>query len=119
MPRAVVDAAAGARQNQIPSRPPHNRTAACINDDTRVIAGHGPVATKRELRAYRDMIQTVRDRVKASLAKGESLHEILASKPTREFDAQNATDRVDGDAFTTMVYESLTGARVDWKHGQK
>jgi len=92
---------------------------ARINDETRVIPGHGPVATKRELKAYRDMIQTVRDRVKASLAKGESLHEILASKPTREFDAQNATDRVDGDGFTTMVYESLTGSRVDWKHRQK
>jgi cyclase len=92
---------------------------ARINDDTRVIPGHGPVATKRELKAYRDMIQTVRDRVKASLTKGESLHEILASKPTREFDAQNATDRVDGDDFTTMVYESLTNTRVDWKHGQR
>jgi cyclase len=92
---------------------------ARINDDTRVIPGHGPVATKRELKAYRDMIQTVRDRVKASLAKGESLHEILAGKPTREFDAQNATDRVDGDGFTTMVYESLTNTRVDWKHRQR
>jgi cyclase len=44
---------------------------ARINDETRVIPGHGPVATKRELKAYRDMIQTVRDRVKASLAKAK------------------------------------------------
>ena len=92
---------------------------ARIDDKTQVIPGHGPIATKQELKAYRDMIQTVRDRVAAGLAKNESLDAILAARPTREFDAQYATDRVDGDAFTTMVYESLTGKRIDCRHAKK
>jgi cyclase len=90
-----------------------------IDDKTQVIPGHGAIATKQELKAYRDMIQTVRDRVAAGVASGKSLDEILASKPTHEFDAQYATDRVDGDGFATMVYESLTGKRVDWRHARK
>ena len=90
-----------------------------IDNKTQVVPGHGPVATKQELKAYRDMIQTVRDRVATGLGRNESLDEILAGKPTREFDAQYATDRVDGDDFTTMVYESLTGKRIDWRHAKK
>ena len=86
-----------------------------IDDKTQVVPGHGPVATKRELKAYRDMIQTVRDRVAAQVAIGKSLEEIEASKPTREFDPQYATDRVDGIGFTATVYQSLTGKRMDWK----
>jgi cyclase len=57
--------------------------------------------------------------VAAGVAAGQGLEQILASKPTREFDAQYATDRVDGDGFTVMVYQSLTGKRMDWKHTQK
>ncbi len=88
---------------------------ARIDDKTQVVPGHGPVATKHELKAYRDMIQTVRDRVAAQVAIGKSLEEIEASKPTREFDQQYATDRVDGIGFTATVYQSLTGKRMDWK----
>jgi len=88
---------------------------ARINDKTQVVPGHGPLATKRELKAYRDMLQTVRDRVAAAVAVGKTLEEIEASKPTREFDQQYATDRVDGIGFTATVYQSLTGKRMDWK----
>jgi len=87
---------------------------ARIDDKTQVVPGHGPLATKRELKAYRDMIKTVRDRVVAGIAVGKSLEDILASEPTREFDAQYATDRVGGDGFVAMVYQSLTGKRMDW-----
>jgi cyclase len=88
---------------------------ARIDDKTQIVPGHGPVATKRELKAYRDMIQTVRDRVAAQVAIGKTLEEIEASKPTREFDQQYATDRIDGIGFTATVYQSLTGKRMDWK----
>jgi len=85
-----------------------------IDDGTKVVPGHGPLATKKELKAYRDMLQTVRDRVAAQIAGGKTLEEILASHPTLEFDAQYATDRVDGDGFVATVYQSLTGKRLDW-----
>jgi hypothetical protein len=42
------------------------------------------------------------------------LAEILASHPTREFDAQYATDRMDGNGFVTTVYQSLAGKRTDF-----
>lgn len=82
---------------------------ARIDDKTQVVPGHGPLASKADLKAFRDMLQTVRDRVAAQIAAGKTLEEILASRPTREFDAQYATDRVDGNGFVTTVYQSLTG----------
>jgi cyclase len=39
--------------------------------------------------------------------------------PTREFDTQNATNRVDGDGFVAMVYQGLTGRRLDWHPAKK
>jgi cyclase len=84
---------------------------ARIDDKTVVIPGHGPIATKAQLRAYRDMIQTVRDRVAAQIAAGKTLDQVLAMKLAAEFDPQYATDRVDGNRFVTLVYESLTGTK--------
>jgi cyclase len=89
-----------------------------IDDKTQVVPGHGTLATKTQLKAYRDMIKTVRDRVATGVAKGMSLEEILATHPTREFDAQYATDRIGGPMFVGMVYQSLTGKRMDW-HASK
>jgi cyclase len=86
---------------------------ARIDDKTQVVPGHGPLATKQALKAYRDMLQTVRDRVAAQIAEGKTLKEILASHPTQEFDRQYSTDRVDGDGFTTAVFQSLTGSRTE------
>jgi cyclase len=81
---------------------------AMIDDHTQVVPGHGPMANKQELKAYRDMLQTVRDRVAAQIAQGASLDQILASHPSHEFDKQYATDRVGPEGFVTMVYQSLT-----------
>jgi glyoxylase-like metal-dependent hydrolase (beta-lactamase superfamily II) len=82
---------------------------ALINDDTKVIPGHGSVATKKELQAYRDMLATLRDRVAAMIAAGKSLPEILAANPSRDLDPVWASDRVGPDDIVTMMHESLTG----------
>ena len=81
---------------------------ARIDDKTIVVPGHGPLATKQELEAYRDMIQTVRDRVAKQIAAGKTLEQIKPMMLTAEFDKQYSTDRVDGDRFVSMVYGSLT-----------
>lgn len=84
---------------------------AQINDHTRVIPGHGPVATKGELQAYRDMLWTIRQRVAEGITEGKSLAAIVAGNPSREFDRDWASDRVGPEAVTTMIYQSLAGAK--------
>ncbi len=64
-----------------------DRILALINDSTRVIPGHGASGDKATLRAYRNMIATVRDRVQRQVATGATLAQVLAARPTAEFDA--------------------------------
>lgn len=46
--------------------------AGMINDDTKIIPGHGQLATRADLLEYRDMLVTIRDRLKAGIARGMS-----------------------------------------------
>lgn len=34
-----------------------------VNDKTQIILGHGPIATKADLKNYRDMLQTAYDKL--------------------------------------------------------
>ena len=54
---------------------------------TKIVPGHGAVADKAALTAYRDMLVTVRDRVQKLKAGGRSLAEVTAAKPTADLDA--------------------------------
>lgn len=54
--------------------------------DTRIIPGHGPLASPADLRAYRDMLETVRLRVAALVAAGQSEDETVAARPTADLD---------------------------------
>ena len=55
---------------------------------TKIIPGHGPLAGPAELRTFRDMLVTVRDRVRTMINEGLNEDEIVAAAPTSEFDGQ-------------------------------
>jgi cyclase len=65
-----------------------DRVLGLINDSTRVIPGHGTVSNRGSLRAYRDMLATIRDRIHQQVKAGATLEQIIASKPTADFDAK-------------------------------
>lgn len=75
---------------------------ALANDDTKIIPGHGAIATKKDVIEYRTMLQTLRDRIANAMKQGKTLAEIIASDPTKEYTA--AFDR---SSFITLVYDSL------------
>ncbi len=78
-----------------------------MNDKTVVIPGHGPVADKAALERYRDMMITVRDKVKKLIDEGKTLAEIQAAKPTAQFDAEWGGHGVTAGRFVAEVYYSL------------
>ena len=59
---------------------------AMAGPNTKVVPGHGPVVDKAALVFHRDMAATVRDRVAKMLREGKSADDILAAKPTAEFE---------------------------------
>jgi cyclase len=84
-----------------------DRVLGAISDKTRVIPGHGPVATKADLQAYRDTVKSVRDRVAKLKAEGKAKDAVVAAKPTAEFDAKWGQGFIKPDVFVGLVYDSL------------
>ncbi len=74
-----------------------------INADTIVIPGHGEVTDYPTMQAYVSMLSTVRDRVKKMIDEGATLDEVIAAKPTAEFDENYGNSRM----FIDRVYHSL------------
>ena len=81
---------------------------AMVTDKTIVIPGHGPVAGKKEMTKYRDLLVLIRDRVAALKKAGKSLDEIVAAKVTAAYDAKWGGSFINGDFFTKLVYKGLT-----------
>lgn len=58
-------------------------------EDGRIIPGHGPLATPADLQASITMLETGRENVRALMAKGHSLDEILEANPLADFEEQD------------------------------
>ena len=57
-----------------------------LNEDSTVIPGHGPVTDYAALVDYIDTLSVIRDRIAELIAAGKTLEEVVAAKPTAEFD---------------------------------
>jgi len=78
------------------------------NDSTRIIPGHGPLASRADLKKYRDVMVQVRDRVAALIRQGKTKEQVVAAKPTAEWDATWGAGFMKPDVFLGIVYQSMT-----------
>ncbi len=83
-----------------------NKVLTLIDDKTVVIPGHGPVATKADLVAYRDMLASVIASVEAAKAAGKTLAEVQEMKLATKWDT-NPDAFIKGDDFIATLFESL------------
>jgi cyclase len=81
-----------------------DRALALGNATTKIIPGHGPVVDKAKLKEFRDMIATIRDRVKKLAAAGKSLADVQAAKPSAEYDAAWGNAFIKPSMFVETVY---------------
>lgn len=84
-----------------------NDNLARVSATTVIIPGHGPVGNKTQLTTYRDMLVAVRDRVATLKQQGRTVMDVLAEKPTAEFDAKWGTALIDPAFFTRLVYKGV------------
>ena len=87
-----------------------------VDDTTKIIPGHGPLADKAALQKAHDMIVAARAAIaKASQGGKKTLEQVIAAKPTAEWDAQWGTF-IKPEMFVTMVYKSLPAAKPGKAH---
>jgi cyclase len=83
-----------------------DKVLAIADDQTKIIPGHGAVATKADLQNHRNMIATVIAKVEAGITAGKTLEQIKASKPGDGFGVK-ADGFISQDAFVTTVYNQV------------
>ena len=84
-----------------------NRILGMIDDNTRIIPGHGMLTDKQGLVAYRDMLTKIRDRIQSQIKAEKTLEEIKLSRPTQDFDSKWGGGFMKPDVFVGIVYQSL------------
>ena len=79
------------------------------NPDTKIIPGHlGPVVGFKEIQQQLEMFAAVRDRVMSAIRAGKTLEQVVASKPTADFDQGRLGGAITPDRFVTLVYQDLS-----------
>ena len=80
-----------------------------ISDDTtKIIPGHGPLSNKAELKAYRDMLVKISVKIEAMVKAKKTLAQVIAAKPTRDFDEAWGKGFLKPEQFVEIVYTSAT-----------
>ncbi len=85
-----------------------NHVLARIDDETKVIPGHGALSDRQGLAEFGAMLQTVEQRIRESIDAGRGLEEVVASKPTAEFDARWGQGFIKPDDWVALVYALMT-----------
>jgi glyoxylase-like metal-dependent hydrolase (beta-lactamase superfamily II) len=79
---------------------------------TYIIPGHGRISDEADLVKYRDMLVIIRDRIRDMAGKKMTLQQVLAAKPTLDYDGRFGADN--GPWTTAMfieaIYRDVSGA---------
>ena len=77
-----------------------------IDDNTKVIPGHGPLSSKKDVLAYRKMMATAISRIEPMVKSGKTLQQVIDAKPLRDYDEEWGKFRKT-DAFVEILYSGL------------
>ena len=84
-----------------------DRVLALAGEQTRIIPGHGPLGSKADLQAYRDMLAQVTQRLKDLRRSGQTDTQIRAAKPSADFDAKFGNGFIKPEGFVQMMLDAI------------
>jgi cyclase len=84
-----------------------DRILSLADNDTKIVAGHGPLGNKSDLTKARDMLITSRDRVQKLKSEGKSALEAVAEKPFADLEPVWGKGIINGDQWVQIVYLTL------------
>jgi cyclase len=76
---------------------------------TKIIPGHGAIVDRAAVTGHRDMILVVRDRVAQMVKQGKTAQEIIAAKPTADYDSKIEQGPQTSERFINQLYAELGG----------
>lgn len=94
-----------------------DRILESSNDATKIIPGHGPLATKNDLRVYAAMLREVQGRMENAIRAHRTREAVLAAKPLASLDEKWGTGFINAERLTSIIFDSMNGARDEHPHG--
>ncbi len=82
-------------------------TIGMAGPNTKIIPGHGVMVDRAGLIAHRDMVLAIRDKVAAMVQEGKTVDEVLAAKPTSDYDARIPSASTTSERFIRQLYAEL------------
>lgn len=79
-----------------------------LDDNSKIIPGHGELATKKDVQVFRDRIVEIRDAVASALKKGTKVADVANLPIASKYDAEWGKGFVKGKDFVMMVAENLS-----------
>ncbi len=84
-----------------------DKMLALADDATRIIPGHGPLASKTQLREYRDMLATVQERLGKLKAAGKTAAQAVAEKSLADLDAKWGNGMFKSGRWIEIIYNGI------------
>src|ERR1700733_11766017 len=84
-----------------------DKILSLADNDTRIVAGHGPLGNKADLKRFRDMLVTSSDRVVKLKSAGKSAQEAVAEKPFADLDPVWGNGIINSEQWVQLVYLTL------------
>ena len=81
--------------------------ATLINDETRIIPGHGPLSTKTDINVIVDMLNGTVAAVQAEMDQGKDIEAVLDAAPLTPWVEDWAWGFIDEARFTRLIYADL------------
>jgi cyclase len=88
---------------------------AMMDDNTKVIPGHGELCTKADVKKFRDRLAEIRDEVAAALKKGKKSEDITSLAIASKYDAEWGKGFVKGKDFVLLVADNLKATQLTAK----
>jgi glyoxylase-like metal-dependent hydrolase (beta-lactamase superfamily II) len=82
-----------------------------MDDNTKVIPGHGELCTKADVRKFRDRLAEMRDEVAAALKKGKKTEDITSLPVATKYDAEWGKGFVKGKDFVLLIADNLKASQ--------
>jgi glyoxylase-like metal-dependent hydrolase (beta-lactamase superfamily II) len=86
-----------------------------MDDNTKVIPGHGELCTKADVKKFRDRLAEFRDEVAAALKKGKKLEDIASLPVASKYDAEWGGSFLKGKDFVLQIAENLKATQTTKK----
>jgi hypothetical protein len=84
-----------------------DRILALADDNTKIIAGHGPLGDKAQLTSYRQMLGIAYERLSKLKAEGKTAQEASAARPLADLDATWGDGIFKSDRWIEIIYSGV------------